>query len=74
MATYWASTSRWGELEVEAEERGDGWYARLSKPHIRLSAVRGAVGTTLDECLDNLAAGLEQFGSDDPPSPPWPQH
>ncbi len=73
MATYWLSTSRWSELQVEAEERGDGWYARLAEPHARLSAVKGAVGTTLDEALDNLAAGLERFGSDDPTPPRWPQ-
>jgi hypothetical protein len=32
-----------------------------------------AFGTTLDEALDNLAAGLERFGSDEPASPRWPQ-
>ncbi len=69
MSTYWISTTRWGELQVEAEERGEGWYARLAEPHDRLSAVKGAVSTTLDEALDNLAAGLERLGSDDPTSP-----
>ncbi len=70
--TYWVSTSRWGELQVEAEERGDGWYARLIEEHVRLTAVRGAVGTTLDEAL-NLAHGLERFGSDEPAPRRWPQ-
>jgi hypothetical protein len=73
VSTYWISTTRWGELQVEAEERGEGWYARLAEPHDRLSAVKGAVGTTLDEALDNLAHGLERFGADEPQPPRWPQ-
>ncbi len=59
LPTFWISTSRWAIYLVD--------------PHDRLSAVKGAVGTTLDEALDNLAAGLERFGSDEPASPRWPQ-
>ncbi len=61
-------------MQVEADERGDGWYARLAEPHDRLSAVKGAVGATLDEALDNLAQGLERFGSEEPTPSRWPQH